>query len=218
MNWVKNWIPAIIFTLIPLSFLLAIEKEEDLLGKFLERHKHIQTFQADFLQRNIWPELDTEKYSEGTLYTKGNWIRMEYKSPDQELMIGNDERLLFYFPKERQVIFQNPNYWQSLLSPSRFANEYINYCILDSMESKQGRVVFYFTPTEEMSDFTDIVIMFSRADSLVSYFGYKDIYDNSVQYNFSNLKINQQIPDSLFFFEVPQGVKIIDQRTYNDGP
>jgi outer membrane lipoprotein-sorting protein len=218
MNCRKNCTLTIIFALIPFNLLLAIEPDEDLLEKFLERHKQIHTFQTDFLQLNIWPELDTEQHAEGTLYTKGNWIRMEYESPGQELMIGNDGSLLFYFPEEEQVIFQNPSYWQSLLSPSRFASEYINYCILDSMEYKQGRVVFYFTPTDEMSDFTDIVVMFSQADSLISYFGYKDIYDNSVQYNFSNLKINQEIPDSLFSFEVPKGVKIIDQRTYEEEP
>jgi outer membrane lipoprotein-sorting protein len=209
----KNWILTIIFALIPLSMSLAIETDEDLLEKFLAKHKHIQTFQADFLQRNIWPELDTEQFSEGTLYTKGNCIRLEYESPGQELMIGNEERLLFYFPDEKQIILQDSNYWQSLLSPSRLANEYINYCILDSMEYKQGRMVFYFTPTEEMSDFTDIVIMFSQTDSLISYFGYKDTYDNSVQYNFTNIKINQEIPDSIFTFEIPSGVKVIDQQT-----
>lgn len=182
------------------------------LDKFLERNKNIKTFQVDFEKINYWPELDTVLYSYGKLYTKGNNIRLEHLFPGKELMIGTDKELILYFPEQKQLIKQDADYWQSLLSPELLAQEYINYCTLKTTKIVKNGTIFIFTPNEEMNDFSEIVIQFSDIDSLIYFFEYKDKYNNMVSYNFSNHIINQNIADSLFYIQIPDDVTIFDQR------
>ena len=185
---------------------------DPILDKFLERNKNIVSFQVDFEKVNYWSELDTALYSYGKLYTKGNNIRLEHLFPSNELMIGTENELILYFPEQKQLIKQDSDYWQSLLSPELLAQEYINYCTLQTTKKAEDGIIFIFTPNQEMNDFSEIVIQFSNIDSLICYFEYKDKFDNTVGYNFINHIINQNIDDSLFYIKIPDDVIIFDQR------
>ena len=187
---------------------------DSILENFLQRNKKIKTFQVDFEQRNYWPEMEIEKISYGKLITKESNIRLEYSNPNNQLMVGNENELIFYFPEEKQAIIQNANYWQALLSPKLLCEKYLNYCILDSTFVSKNSYVFKFLSTDEMNDFSEIAIQFSKSDSLIIFFEYKDKYDNVVGFKFSNHIINQQIPDSIFYFEIPDSVNVLDQRIY----
>ncbi|MEA3475723.1 MAG: outer membrane lipoprotein carrier protein LolA [Candidatus Cloacimonadota bacterium] len=185
---------------------------DSLLDSFLERNERIRTFQADFEQRNLWPELEMEKSSLGKVFTKGNNIRLEYSIPNKQLMIGTEKELIFYFPEQKQLIKQDANYWQLLLSPELLAKEYLNYCNLKETHKVKGGYLFIFSPTEEMNDFKKVMIMFSDTDSLIIHFEYEDKYNNAVEFSFSNQIINRPISDTLFSFPIPDSVNVIDQR------
>jgi outer membrane lipoprotein carrier protein len=197
---------------ITLSVSCLILSADSLLDSFLERNERIKTFQADFEQRNLWPELEMEKSSLGKIFIKGDNIRLEYSNPSKQLMIGTEKELMFYFPKQKQLIKQDANYWQLLLSPELLAKEYLNYCNLKETHKVKEGYLFIFSPTEEMSDFKKVMIMFSDTDSLIIHFEYEDKYNNAVEFNFSNQIINQPISDTLFTFQIPDSVNVIDQR------
>ena len=205
----KIRIPIIfIITTLWVSFLSA----DSLLDSFLERIKKVKTFQVDFEQRNYWPEMEIEKISYGKLVTKKSNIRLEYSNPNNQLMVGNENELIFYFPEEKQAIIQNANYWQSLLSPELLSKKYLSYCNLDSTFVSKDSYIFKFSTNKEMDDFSEIVIQFSKSDSLITFFEYKDKYDNVVGFKFSNHIINQAVSDSLFSFEIPDSINVLDQR------
>lgn len=199
-------------TIIILSLSSQILFADPVLNKFLERNKNIKTFQVDFGKICYWSEIDTVLFSYGKLYTKGNNIRLEHLFPSKELMIGTDKELILYFPEQKQLIKQDADYWQSLLSPELLAQKYINYCTLKATKIVKDGTIFIFSTNEEMDDFSEIVIQFSNIDSLIHFFEYKDKYNNMVSYNFSNHIINQSIPDTLFSFQIPDSVNVIDQR------
>ncbi len=199
-------------TIIILSISSQILFADPVLDKFLDRNKNIISYQVDFEKVNYWSELDTVLYSYGKLYTKGNNIRLEHLFPGKELMIGTENDLILYFPEQKQLIKQDSDYWQSLLSPELLAQEYINYCTLKATKIVKDGTIFIFGTNEEMDDFSEIVIQFSNIDSLIHFFEYKDKYNNMVSYNFSNHKINQNIADSLFYIKIPDDVTIFDQR------
>jgi len=198
---------------ITLSISCLVLFADSLLDSFLDRNERIKTFQADFEQRNLWPDLKMEKTSSGKVFTKGNNIRLEYSNPKKQLMIGTEKELMFYFPEQKQLIKQDANYWQLLLSPELLAKEYLNYCNLQETHKVKGGYLFIFLPTEEMNDFKKVMIMFSDSDSLIIHFEYEDKYNNAVEFNFSNQIINQPISDTLFSFQVLDSVNVIDQRS-----
>jgi len=181
-----------------ISICINLNAKDKILEKYLVHLATIKSMKVNFTQRNFWPSQDIEKKTSGFLYTKGSKIRLDYSKPTKQLMVGNEEELIFYFPARKQAIIQDANYWQSLLSPELLAKEYINYCKLDSTFPTVDGYTFKFTPTEKMSDFSEIVIQISKSDSLIKFFEYKDKYNNIVGFEFSEYIINPQFPIHFF--------------------
>ncbi len=186
---------------------------EKLLEKFLKINEKVTTFQANFEQRNYWPESDIEHFSFGNLYTQKDKIKLEFYYPEPQTMLGTEDDLRFYFPERKQLLIQDWSYWQNFINPELLAKEYIDYCKLQSTDKYKNVTIFSFKPTEVMSDFAELVIQFSNQDSLIEVIEYMDNYDNEVGFKFTNQVINETLPDSIFTLEIPKNVSVVDQRT-----
>ncbi len=191
----------------------ALYANEDLLQNFLQKNEEISTFKANFEQRNYWPDSDIEHFTYGNLFTKEDKIKLEFYYPEQQIMLGTEDDLKFYFPEKNQLIIQDWSYWQNFINPELLAKEYIYYCELQATDVYRNVTIFSFKPTEVMSDFSELVIQFSNQDSLIEVIEYMDNYDNEVGFKFTNKVINEEIPNSIFTLEIPENVSVIDQRT-----
>lgn len=183
-----------------------------ILRSYLDYFNKIQSLEVNFTQRNYWPEQDMSNESSGVLYVKDKNILLEHLQPEHQIMLGTDTELVFYFPEKKQLIGGDSSEWQYFISPKFLANEYMNFCTLESTEELDDSYIFSFLPNEEMNDLKVITITVSKQDSLIKSFFYKDSYDNEVLFNFSDSKLNQEIPDSRFLLKIPKDVQVIDNR------
>jgi outer membrane lipoprotein-sorting protein len=189
--------------------------DERILDGYLDYFNTIQSLEINFTQRNYWPEQDLSNESSGVLYVKDKNILLEHLQPEHQIMLGTDTELIFYFPEKKQMIGGDSSEWQYFISPKFLANEYLNFCTLESTLEEENSFIFSFLPNEKMNDLKEIRITVSKQDSLIKGFFYKDNFDNEVLFTFFAAKINQEIPDSRFRLKIPRDVQVIDNRKKN---
>lgn len=133
-------------------------------------------------------------------------FRWETLDPFPQLLISNLETLWLYDPDLEQVTIR-PFSRQVSQSPALLlsgnAEDIANHYYVTTLEPQQR---YQLVPKEE-STFTKMELVFTQA--VLQEILVVDSLEQTTTFAFSDIKTNQEFDNSLFFFDVPDGVDVL---------
>lgn len=205
MAILKNSI--LIFLILVLSHCLYSDQFHDLdliYDKLVTKYLSIHSYSADFIQINIWPDLDISKTSEGKIWYNSNHLLLKYIDPESQFLLINDDLITMYDPISNQLLLSNN--FNLELRPDLLIKQYWDISEKVILASDNSTVIVQLYSSEYET------IEISLVDFLVTELSFTDPDSNKVRYIFTNPQLNPEISDSVFNFNYPKDCNIIDNR------
>jgi outer membrane lipoprotein carrier protein len=188
--------------------------------KVENHYKALKDFQADFVQLARILSYPKDQRSEGEVYLKRDrMMRWDYSSPSKDQYFIQGDHVIFYSPEVKQARRVNLAGKQGIRSPLVFfeglkaaESDYILSINTDPVFDRTTRIVLQLTPKDrDKTQLLKILLFVSKSDYHVERVDQYDLYGDVTELYFKNVRVNQNLPDSLFQFEPPKGVEMIDQ-------
>lgn len=172
-------------------------------------------FTARFTQQSTIKAMDITDTAEGKLFVKRpGMMRWEYEMPEEQIIITDGELLWIYRPVDNQVMIgEAPNYFgegkgASFLSDIRKIRNNFDISI-DTEKQDPKYHILKLIPHEKKLDLASIYLGVSKADFQVDQVTTYNAYEDETIIRLYDYQFNQNIDDSVFTFEAPEGADVI---------
>jgi len=199
----KNFLITILILLVSNS-LFAQENPNSILTALRNKFNSINDLSADYSQRASGSEIVSGKI----YFKKNNKFRVQNKNQ----ILGNDGTYAWNYnaTQKKYIITNMEEENNSFFSINYLVNQLPNESVL-SARTEGNLKVLELTPKSSNLQLKKIELWIN-SDNLIQKIVIKDLNNNTNEISLSNYKINQNISDSLFSFNPPEGTKIIDLR------
>ena len=174
----------------------------------------VLTLKANFEQKAFVKMLNRTEIARGNVQIKKpgkmKWV---YNSPDPQVLISDQKSLWLYVPEEEEATKMPIESVYSSNTPALFlAGQGILTDIFNVVQvlTKEDKFVAVFTPKEVESSLSRLVLRANKNNYQITGATVYDRLGNRTSIKFRSIRINEEIPESVFNFEVPVGVEIQD--------
>jgi outer membrane lipoprotein carrier protein len=191
-----------------------------IVGRSASVYRSLASLRADFVQR-IEDEMVGDSESRGSLVQAGEAkLAMRFADPQGDAVIIDGERLWIYTPSTTpgQVLRMalpsgGPVYGFNLLAwfLDRPAERYEMKYVRADRVGGQAVDVVELVPIQPDMPFRRATIWIARGDALPRRLEIDERAGGTRTVTLSNLRLNASVPASAFRFDVPAGVRVIDQ-------
>jgi outer membrane lipoprotein carrier protein len=203
-----------IFILGPYYAASAINSEQTIVNAIQKNYQSVRTFQAEFEQKSFVNMINRTEIAQGNVQIKKpgkmKWV---YNDPDPQVLISNQKNLWLYSLEDKQATKMPVESVYSSNTPALFlAGEGILTNIFNVTEVITGKNIYTVTlsPKEAKSDLNRLILRANKNNYQIIGVTVYDDLGNKTQIKFKNIRINEQIAESIFDFKVPAGVEIQD--------
>jgi len=188
--------------------------------KVEEHYKSLKDFQAHFIQLARITSFPEDQRSEGKVYLKRKRLmRWDYETPSKDQYFIQGDTVLFYSPDVKQARRINLAGKEGIRSPLVFFEglkssepDYTISINTDPVFDRSTRTILQLTPKDRGKvPLIKILLFVDTSDYHVERVDQYDLYGNVTELYFRDVLVNQNLPDTLFTFEAPKGVEVIDQ-------
>ena len=204
----------------PQCVMAASETSHVSVDRILERVENRYThskFSADFIQKTTVKAMNITDHASGKVYIKyPGMMRWEYEKPDRQVIITDAEKLWVYRPADNQVMTgKAPTFFRdgkgaSFLSDIRLVRQKFDISLEPGPAAEAD--LFYhlkLIPREKTLDISEIRLMVSTKTANVLQVVTLNAYGDETRIDLINFAFGADLDDSLFSFEIPQGVDVI---------
>jgi len=213
-------------------------EEAKTIANLLEHHYHnAKTLRAVFLERYTEGPKDSRVES-GTVYFKRpGLMRWEYDAPEKKLFIVDGKTAWFYVPYDRTVTKAPVKESSDLRTPLALLTDKVDLARLCSKielaqqpgvpdtnavlrclpkgENKASTGSRAASAQPEMAlpgdvDFTEVLLEVDKSSGELARIEIREPGGIELEYRFGNWLEDQSQPDSMFHFQVPEGIAIVD--------
>jgi outer membrane lipoprotein-sorting protein len=181
--------------------------------------RSMHSLQANFNQIYYSSSVTTPLKEKGKFYfQKPEWMRWEYKDPEEKIFLYKKGTFLMYFPEDKEAI-------QSELSKEKYESEIL--ALLSGQKKLKDDYTVEFSPfpsesqktwklkltPKEESDHTHILLEIDEKTWLIRKAIFFDWAGNKQEFQFSQIKTDVQFPRKVFELNLPPDVEIIKNRS-----
>lgn len=207
------WIPPVFFFLLSFPSLGhgSIDAEE-VIDRLKSTYREIGDMTADFTQRSSIQGFE-EKVFGGRLYLKKpKMVRWDYSKPEKQNIYIRGDKVILYLPGQKQAIVQNLSEnpdaepalgllsdierWQDLFH-IKGGDETADMFRLELRPKKMPRIEKALVEIHKETFYIQRLTLFEESG-------------NRVSFDFSNIKPNGNLKESLFDFKIPRGVEVLE--------
>lgn len=175
-----------------------------------------QTMRADFTQAILDKNAKPLQKAVGKMaLERPGKFRWEVLSPTAQLVVANGQRLWIYDPDLEQVtirlISKEMGETPALLLSNTEATLAKNFSVREGNDSLTGMQWFVLTPKNQNSMLAAIKLGFVNHRIMAMFL--EDHLGHTTVIEFKNVKVNAMLSESLFKFNVPANVDVIDETT-----
>ena len=190
---------------------------DELITKVQRNYDQITDIQARFSQKYINKSLNQVKKAEGMVYfKKSGMMRWEYRKPVRQEMVSDGSMIWLYQPEDNQVIVGEISKTIRAKTPTAFLSGEgdlrRDFRILTPKGESQRDGPWYLlelAPIEPQVDIQRLVLRVDPKRYLIVQTDIYDVFENVNRTRFSGIKVNRNLPDSLFTFIIPSGTHVI---------
>lgn len=194
---------------------------EDLVEKVDARYAQIQDLQADFTQKTTLEGFTTGFTSEGQLYLKKpGLLRWDYLRPNEERIYVDDDQVMMYVPEHQQVIKGRLTQIAASKGPLALLQGVgtlsHQFDVVESPDSSKGGEEFPTvtlipkTAEDEIPTIKKIVLQLSPDSYVIQGITLFEVSGTISRIMFENIQINQNLSPSIFNFEIPADVVVVE--------
>jgi len=172
------------------------------------------TFQARFVQKSYLKILGQSQKAEGTVaIKKPGKMKWDYKAPDRQILVSNDQGLWLYLPDEKQVTKMKVQSIYSSNTPALFLagrGKLTESFTIGKVTEERELYVAELIPRNKAQNLSKMVLLADKKNFQIVGSRVYDNLGNRTEMIFSDSKTNPRLEKQLFQFEVPKGVELID--------
>ena len=175
------------------------------------------TFQARFVQKSYLKVLGQSQKAEGIVsIKKPGKMKWDYKAPDRQILVSNDEALWLYLPDEKQVTKMKVQSIYSSNTPALFLagrGKLTEAFTIGKVTEERGLYVVEMIPRDKAQSLSKMVLLAGKKNYQIIGSRVYDNLGNKTEMLFTDIQTNPNLEQKLFQFEVPKGVELIDLST-----
>ncbi len=199
----------VVMFFLSLSVSYAEQKPVQQLKKFLH---NTRTLEADFKQVSMDEYGNPAQLSSGVFYLqRPGKFRWNYRQPFVQEIVANGDKVWFYDADLAQVTIKSLD--DSLGStPALLLSGKVNLeqnFILQQQGVDEDLSWIRLTPKSEQSNYKRILI--GMHNDQIAGMELSDNFGQLTRIYFSNIKINQKLPENIFDFVIPEGADVFGQ-------
>jgi outer membrane lipoprotein carrier protein len=186
---------------------------EDIL-KNVEKRYTASGFSTRFYQTLTLKAMDITDTATGRAFFKRpGMMRWEYERPDRQIIITDSDTLWIYRPEDSQVMVgKSPSFFAggkgaSFLSDMKLIRQKFDISLQEKSEG--GYHVLKLLPKEKTLDVSVIYISISAKNFHVARITTHNSYGDETVIELSNTQFKPELDDSMFIFQIPQGVEVL---------
>jgi outer membrane lipoprotein carrier protein len=187
-------------------------KVEDLVDQLNTKYSSFEDIKMDFTQSISSSVFENKREFKGKLYIK-NPDKFRVETPLQSI-VTNGQSIWVYSEENKQVTKNRLDPKGGILLPYRYLSSFRDEykARLDQDEQIKDNLCYklILTPKDENSFISKMIVWIDKDSLLTLKLRYWDLSDNEVTFLFENIKINSQIDNSKFVFEIPPGIEFLD--------
>lgn len=172
-------------------------------------YANLRSFQAKVQQTNYYAQLKKTITYKGTIYFTPGRMLMHFDEPTVQRLKIENGRIELYDASSNTLFrsLMQPEYEK--LNPVEILQSYWNKSKVSIISETKDRVNIELVPQND--DFIQsLSATLDKNNGLIYKLSYKDKTGNSVTYNFSSIKLNQGISSSVWKYDYPKNVQIIE--------
>lgn len=190
----------------------------ELIAKTQARYEKTEDLKARFIQEVTIKSMNKKDREEGVLYVKNPrrmlWV---YSKPKTKKLIINPKNAWLYMPNDRVVYVQEAeNVFKSRLAVKFLSgigklgeDFHIGYSQPDAMDGK-GNYLLTLVPKVTDAGISNLYLTIDKEHFQVIQCRFTDFYGNITSIRLSDVKINTNLSEKLFYFKPPSGVEIFN--------
>jgi outer membrane lipoprotein carrier protein len=196
------------------SFATESRSADQIVDSLQKNYDATVDFIADFRQETEVKTLGRKLKASGKLYFKrpGKML-WRYEEPKGQFVLADGTNLFFYQPDQNQVIksplknaFRSDIPLSFLLGLGNLKKDF--NAALKGTEENQ--FVLRLEPKGELGGFSEVLVGVSRSTSDIDWVSVRDAVGNVTTIRFSGMRKGVGIQESLFRFQVPDGVDVVE--------
>ena len=161
--------------------------------------------------------MDITDMATGKVYIKyPGMMRWEYEKPDRQIIITDADKLWIYRPEDNQVMTgSSPTFFRdgkgaSFLSDIRLIRQKFDIS-LEQGKPEESDLFYHLKliPLEKTLDISTISLLVSQKTFNVLQVITLNYYGDETRIDFMNSAFGVNLEDSLFSFEIPEGVDVL---------
>lgn len=197
-----------IITILLLSFSLSAQSAQDILNAVIEKNKAYKDISISFEYEFIDKTNDFYEMTGGYMYLKGDSFIINM---DGQEMISDGETLWTYLIDDQEVMIsevgEDNNTTPFAIINSFSQNVNVNFNISENNNTS------LLIEEKEKTTFENVIINIDN-DLKINDISINTIDGSLITYKIKSFKTNQDLPDSMFFFDekIHPNVEIIDMR------
>lgn len=191
---------------------------EQLTAKMQETYDTTKDLTAKFVQELTLASIKKMEREEGTVYFK-NPGRMywEYTQPKSKKLVVNPQKAWLYVPEDRVVyvhdakaMYRSTLIIRFLSGIGRLQEDFKVAYASPEATDKEGDYLLVLTPKQNDLGTDRLYLTVDHTSFQIVQCRFSDSYGNLTRIRFQNIRINRQVPESLFHFKPPRGVEIFN--------
>lgn len=190
---------------------------QTVVDRMQKRYDQAKDFRARFSQNYSRAAVNRSTVSTGTVaLKKPGRMRWDYEKPEPRMFVSNGQVLWLYEPSEKQAFKQElknsqlPAALAFLMGKGKIVDE---FDVAFAKETKHGRPGDYrlaLTPKQPQSSYKSILFVVDPKEFLVRETLLMDPQGNTNHFVFDDMVVNDKVPDTLFKWMPPAGVRVVD--------
>lgn len=195
----------LLFILLP--FIIYAQDAQSILNEIQLKFNSINNFSADFRQSNQAIK-EVTGLSGKFYFKKKNKYRIELS---RYVIVSNDTVLWNFDNKLNRVVINGADNKTASFSLNDFVINYPGKCTIRKLTGNSNFNVIELKPNSKELGFKSARI-YSDKNNLIRKLSITGFNNKNLDFEFSNIRINESIPESKFYFIPPEGTQIIDLR------
>lgn len=187
---------------------------QDVLERVKKRYDAIDDAQLRFSQKTRFELSKVEQNVSGTLWMKKN-NRYRVETGDQTI-VTDGVTVWSYSAANNQVLIDRFKMDENSISPERILmhspTEYTPSILGKDKIGKTDVLVLKLVPRNDQSMIKTMKVWVDNATWLIKKVEILDVNGKQTEYLITDLHINSGVKDSLFTYQIPEGVEVVDLR------
>jgi outer membrane lipoprotein carrier protein len=190
---------------------------QTVIDRMQKRYDQAKDFRARFSQNYSRAAVNRSTVSTGTVaFKKPGRMRWDYEKPEPRMFVSNGQVLWLYEPTEKQAFKQElknsqlPAALAFLMGKGKIADEFDVAFAKDAKHGRAGDYRLALTPKQPQSSYKSILFVVDPKEFLVRETLLMDPQGNTNHFVFDDMVVNDKVPDTLFKWTPPAGVRVVD--------